>query len=781
MTFKHKLSRRLALLRNVLLVGLGVAAACDLQQLVGLLQSVVVTVTVSPAAPSVAVGGTLLLTATPKDANGNPLTGRTVTWASSAPAVATVSSTGLVTGMAAGAATITATCEKMSGAAAATVAAPAPLPVASVSVSPAAPSLTVGATVQLAATPLDASGTPLSGRVVTWATSSAAVATVSGSGLVTGVAAGTATITATSEGKSGTAAATVSTVPVATVTVNPATASIALGATTQLTATPKDASGNPLSGRVVTWATSSAAVATVSGSGLVTGVAAGTATITATSEGQSGTAAITSTATNPGTVTDLAVTGVTDSSVSLTFTEVTNGAGQPASYDIRWAVGTISWGSATSVARGTCATPVAGSAIGAKRSCTVLGLVAATGYQFQVIAFRGTLFVNAVFGLLSNVVSATTAASTAPVATVTVSPASASLAVGATQQFTATLKDAAGNTLTGRPVTWASSAAAVATVSASGLATGLVAGPATISASSGGITGSATLTVTAASGGGTVLIQENFEDNAFASRGWYDNTGMTITDTTHLAGSTHALEAHFPRGSTTPTWGNVARHLFTATPTLYISYWVRYSDNWVGSGQPYHPHEFLVLSDLDGDFDGPSNNWLTLYVEHNYQNGGIPRLALQDNKAINTSFGTPPINLIGVTENRSTGGCNGVVETNVVATCYNAPPWYNGKELHAAQVSFQPTPGTGYKGNWNHVEVYFQINSIVAGVGQADGVMQYWFNGTLVIDRHDILFRTGARATVKFHQFLIGPYIGDGSPVDQYMWIDNLTVATAKP
>ncbi|PYO63181.1 MAG: Ig domain-containing protein, partial [Gemmatimonadetes bacterium] len=85
--------------------------------------------------------------------------------------------------MAAGAATITATCEKMSGAAAATVAAPAPLPVASVSVSPAAPSLTVGATVQLAATPLDASGTPLSGRVVTWATSSAAVATVSGSGL----------------------------------------------------------------------------------------------------------------------------------------------------------------------------------------------------------------------------------------------------------------------------------------------------------------------------------------------------------------------------------------------------------------------------------------------------------------------------------------------------------------------------------------------------------------------------------------------------------------------
>src|SRR5439155_26499730 len=166
MTFKHKLSRRLALLRNVLLVGLGVAAACDLQQLVGLLQSLVVSVTVSPAAPSVLVGAALQLTATPQDVNGNAITGRTLTWTSSAPAVATVSSTGLVTGMAAGAATITATCEGMSGKADATVAAPAPLPVATVTVSPAAPSVLVGGTAQLTATPLDASGAPLTGRVV---------------------------------------------------------------------------------------------------------------------------------------------------------------------------------------------------------------------------------------------------------------------------------------------------------------------------------------------------------------------------------------------------------------------------------------------------------------------------------------------------------------------------------------------------------------------------------------------------------------------------------------
>src|SRR5207302_6422175 len=122
------------------------------------------------------------------------------------------------------------------------------------------------------------------------------VATVDGNGLVTAVAVGSATITATSEGKSGTSAVTVTTVPVASVTVSPSPASVQLGSTVQLTATPKDAKGNPLSGRVVTWSSNNTAVARVNSSGLVTGVAAGTATITATSEGKSGTSAVTVTA-----------------------------------------------------------------------------------------------------------------------------------------------------------------------------------------------------------------------------------------------------------------------------------------------------------------------------------------------------------------------------------------------------------------------------------------------------------------------------------------------------
>src|SRR3989442_13900436 len=92
---------------------------------------------------------------------------------------------------------------------------------------------------------------------------------------------------------SGTTAVDPPPVPVASITVSPATASVAVGQAVQLVATPKDASGIPLGGRVVTWATSNAGGATVSGSGLVSGVAVGAMTITATSGGVQGTAAIT--------------------------------------------------------------------------------------------------------------------------------------------------------------------------------------------------------------------------------------------------------------------------------------------------------------------------------------------------------------------------------------------------------------------------------------------------------------------------------------------------------
>jgi hypothetical protein len=86
------------------------------------------------------------------------------------------------------------------------------------------------------------------------------------------------------------------------VTVAPASASIQVSYTTQLTATPKNAGGTPLIGRVVTWSSDNTAAATVSITGLVTGVAAGSATITATCETKTGTSAITVTTTSSGAI-----------------------------------------------------------------------------------------------------------------------------------------------------------------------------------------------------------------------------------------------------------------------------------------------------------------------------------------------------------------------------------------------------------------------------------------------------------------------------------------------
>ena len=90
--------------------------------------------------------------------------------------------------------------------------------------------------------------------------------------------------------------------PVASVSVSPSSASLHPGDTVHLTATPRDSGGNALTGRTITWSSDSTAVATVNSSGLVTGVAAGSSTVRATSEGKTGTAAVTVTPTSGGTI-----------------------------------------------------------------------------------------------------------------------------------------------------------------------------------------------------------------------------------------------------------------------------------------------------------------------------------------------------------------------------------------------------------------------------------------------------------------------------------------------
>jgi hypothetical protein len=164
--------------------------------------------------------------------------------------------------------------------------------VATVEVSPLLSDRQVGQTLQLSATVKDASGTILSGQSVSWSSSASTVASVSSSGLVTAHALGTALITAAAGSRSGVATVNVVPEPIASIAVAPTSDTLLVGENVQLTATMRDASNNVVTGRQPTWTSSSQTVASVSSSGLVTGVADGIATITASADNRSATATI---------------------------------------------------------------------------------------------------------------------------------------------------------------------------------------------------------------------------------------------------------------------------------------------------------------------------------------------------------------------------------------------------------------------------------------------------------------------------------------------------------
>ena len=252
---------------------------------------VVATVTVTPGTASLAVGGTQSFAATARSAAGVEVGGKTVTWNSATPSVATVNSAGTVTAVAPGTTSIVASIDGVSGSSTITVTPPA---VASVVVTAPSGGLAVGQSVQLQASARDATGALLSGRAVVWSSSGPGVASVTATGLVTALTPGTTTVMATVEGISGTLPLTVTPSPVASLSVNAGgSTSLAIGQTVQLIADARDARGNALTGRTVTWSSSAPNVASVSNSGLVTAVAAGRANVIASVETLTASAGVT--------------------------------------------------------------------------------------------------------------------------------------------------------------------------------------------------------------------------------------------------------------------------------------------------------------------------------------------------------------------------------------------------------------------------------------------------------------------------------------------------------
>ena len=230
-----------------------------------------------------------------------------------------------------------------------------------------------------------------------------------------------------------------------------------------------------------------------------------------------------------------------------------------------------------------------------------------------------------------------------------------------------------------------------------------------------------------------VLFNDPIEDNNFVNRGWYDGPeAYTVTmdsDNAAVNGSSASIAALYQQGETKPSWVNM-RHSLLETENVYLSFYVKYSSNWVGSGLSYHPHEFCFLTNKSGVYAGGYGQELTLYVE---QNGLTPR----------TAYANP-------------GNVNGVFHDSIT-TDIEVNRWYR-------------------------VEAFFKLNTMTGSSGNSDGIIKYWLDGELLVDVDDALFRDGSNNTdMMINQLIFQPYMGNGSPVTQTMWVDDLIVGTENP
>lgn len=296
---------------------------------------------------SLLIGGSYALLATVLPENASD---KTVTWTSSDEAIATVSSEGVVSARRLGTCTITATAGEKTATCEVKV---NPIPVSSVSLDKNELAIFIGDSETLTATVLPSNATY---PEVTWSTSDESIATVSYDGVVTAVGVGSCMITATAGGERDQCAVTVNSIPVSSITLDPTSITLYVGGThtIQAAVSPSNATD-----KTVTWSSDDMGVATVSG-GIVRGVGLGTCTITASAGGKSATCRVEVQSNF------IPVSSISLSQSSMTLTESGSGtltasvlptdASDPT---VSWrsdntAVATVSNGTVTAVAAGTC-------------------------------------------------------------------------------------------------------------------------------------------------------------------------------------------------------------------------------------------------------------------------------------------------------------------------------------------------------------------------------------------------------------------------------------------
>lgn len=257
-------------------------SASQIQQIYQQALAPLVSLSVTPANPSIFSGSTQQFDALGKYSDGSTQDLTTsVSWTSSNTSAATITSLGLTAAITAGNTTIQAS----SGTIVATTVLTVNTPVlVSLAVTPASFTTTIGGSVQFTATGTYNNGATqnLTGSA-TWASANSSIASVSASGSVTGVAAGNTTIQATLGSLTATASFAVTSASLQSITITPTKAQVAAASTLQLTAmgTYSDGSAQDLT-NLVAWSTDNTAIASVTSVGLVTGIETGTTTLRAT-------------------------------------------------------------------------------------------------------------------------------------------------------------------------------------------------------------------------------------------------------------------------------------------------------------------------------------------------------------------------------------------------------------------------------------------------------------------------------------------------------------------
>jgi len=411
---------------------------------------IVTGVTVDPTKLSLGVGDTETLTATITPANA---TNKNITWKSSNTKVAIVDANGLVTAKSVGTATITAT--TVDGSKIASCAVSVTIPVTSISIKPATLTLAMGVSSTLKPTIEPTNATDKS---VIWKSSNTNIATVDTAGKVTGIAAGDANITITTNSGNLTVTCKVTVVPaivlVTSVSVSPTSLSLNIGSISTLTASVLPANAT---NKNILWSSSNTKIATVDSNGKVTAIAKGSATITAASSDGKKKAICKLTVTVPvdsvivlPTIVNLAVGKTNTLKVTVLPTTADN-------KNVTWAssntnVATVDTkGKITAKAFGTSTITVTTVDGNKKASCNV--------YTFI------------------------------PVTSINISSKTLSVNIGASNTLSATVLPA---NATSKEVTWKSSNSKIATVNESGKVTGIAKGSATITVTS--VEGSKTAT-----------------------------------------------------------------------------------------------------------------------------------------------------------------------------------------------------------------------------------------------------------------------------------------------